>query len=73
MKTAIVKVEGMSCSHCEITVQDAIRKLPGIKKAKASKRKKQAVVNYDEGQVSLEQITAAVNATGYKAAISGEK
>ena len=69
MKKDTIKVEGMSCAHCEIAVQDAIRKLPGIKKAKADKRKKQAVVTYDENQVTLEQITAAVNATGYEAAI----
>ncbi len=65
MKTDIIKVEGMSCGHCEIAVQDAIRKLPGVKKAKANKRKKEASVEYDETLVTLEQIIEAVNATGY--------
>lgn len=67
MKKETIKVEGMSCGHCEIAVQDAIRKLPGINKAKANKRKKQAVIDYDESQVSLEQIVSAVNAIGYDA------
>ena len=62
MKTSIIKVEGMVCAHCEIAVQKAIRKLPGIKKAKASKRKKQAAIEYDEGLVDLEKIVEAVNA-----------
>lgn len=70
VKTDVIRVEGMSCGHCELAVQDAIRKLPGIKKAKASKRKKQAVVDYDEAAVSLAQILDAVNASGYDA--SGE-
>jgi len=67
MKKETIKVEGMSCGHCEIAVQDAIRKLPGINKAKANKRKKQVVIDYDESQVSLEQIVSAVNAIGYEA------
>lgn len=35
-----ISVGGMACGHCEIAVQDAVRRLPGIKKVKASKRKK---------------------------------
>lgn len=68
MNTATITVRGMSCGHCEIAVQDAIRKLPGVKKAKASKRKKQAAVEYNEAEVSLGQIVDAVNAIGYEAA-----
>ena len=65
MTTATIGVDGMFCGHCEIAVQDAIRKLPGVKKAKASKRKKQAVVEYDESQVDRAQIETAIEQTGY--------
>lgn len=65
MKTDTIRVEGMACGHCEATVQDAVRKQPGVVKVKASKRKKQAVVEYDENLVSLEQIIAAIEQTGY--------
>ena len=67
MKTYVFKVEGMACGHCEVAVQEAVRKLPGIKKVKAVKRKKEATVEYDEAEVNLDQIIAAVNATGYQA------
>lgn len=67
MRTETVRVEGMHCGHCEIAVQDAIRKLPGVKKAKASKRKKQAVIEYDESLVTLAQIVEAVGSIGYEA------
>ena len=65
MNTDIITVEGMACGHCEIAVQDAVRKLPGIKKVKASRRKKQAVVEYDASQVNIAQIRKAIAATGY--------
>jgi len=38
MEKIVLHVEGMACGHCEIAVQDAVRKLPGIKKVKATKR-----------------------------------
>ena len=66
MKTDAIYVEGMACGHCEIAVQDAIRALPGIKKAKASKRKGQASVTYDETQVTLDRIIEAIGASGYR-------
>jgi copper chaperone CopZ len=57
----------MSCGHCEIAVQDAVRKLPGIRKVKASRRKKSAVVEFDETAVAESGIRAAIAATGYDA------
>lgn len=66
MEKTIFHVEGMVCGHCEIAVQDAVRKLPGIKKVKANKRKKEASVEYDPSQVSIEQIKQAINNTGYR-------
>lgn len=65
MNTITLNIDGMACGHCEIAVQDAIRKLPGIKKAKAELRKKKAVVEFDSALVSEEQIVQAVNETGY--------
>jgi copper chaperone CopZ len=61
-----LSVEGMACGHCEIAIQDAVRKLPGIKKVKASKRKKEVVTKYDGALVNAEQIIDAVDGTGYK-------
>jgi copper chaperone CopZ len=68
MEKIVLRVEGMSCGHCEIAVQDAVRRLPGIKKAKASRRRKEAAVDYDAALVTPEQIAKAINDTGYTAA-----
>ncbi|MDR0446345.1 MAG: copper ion binding protein [Oscillospiraceae bacterium] len=66
MEKIILTVEGMSCGHCEIAVQDAVRQLPGIKKVKARRRRKEAMVEYDPAAVSTEQIAKAINDTGYQ-------
>lgn len=67
MTKETINVEGMSCGHCEIAVQDAVHKLPGIKKVKASKGKKVATVEYDETQLTRDQIVQAIAQTGYTA------
>lgn len=68
MEKTVLSVTGMTCGHCEIAIQDAVRKLPGIKKVKASKRKKEVAVDYNPALTSLEQIKEAVGATGYEVA-----
>lgn len=68
MEKTVLSVLGMTCGHCEIAIQDAVRKLPGIKKVKASKRKKEVAVDYNPALTSLEQIKEAVGATGYEVA-----
>ncbi|MDR3287825.1 MAG: heavy-metal-associated domain-containing protein [Peptococcaceae bacterium] len=65
MEKLVLQVEGMSCGHCEIAIQDAVRKLPGIKKVKASKRRKEVVADYDPSLLTPEQIRSAVGSTGY--------
>jgi len=65
MEKTKLRVEGMTCGHCEIAVQDAVRKLPGIKNVKADKGKKEASVEYDASLVTPDQIISAINETGY--------
>jgi copper chaperone len=65
MTETILKIDGMSCGHCEIAIQDAIRKLPGIKKVRASRRKAAAKVQYDAALVSTGQLANAVTEAGY--------
>jgi copper chaperone CopZ len=62
-----IPVKGMSCFTCEIAVQSAVKKLPGINQIKASAKEGRAIVFYDSAKISLDQIINAINQTGYKA------
>lgn len=57
-------VEGMSCGHCEQTVEEAIETLAGVQGAEADKDAEQVSV---DGDVSTEQLVAAVTDAGYDA------
>ena len=60
-------VEGMSCGHCKAAVEGELGKLPGVT-SKADVEKGTVDVRYDEGQVSEEQLRAAIREAGYTVA-----
>ena len=57
-------VEGMSCGHCEQTVEEAIKALTGVKGAEADRDAGQVSV---DGDVNTEQLIATVEDAGYEA------
>ncbi|MCL1831241.1 MAG: cation transporter [Oscillospiraceae bacterium] len=67
MEKQIIAVEGMSCPHCEMAVQQALMNLDGVKKVKASWKKKQVTVKMDLELVSIDKIKETINETGFQA------
>ena len=57
-------VEGMSCEHCEQTVQEALEGVPGVQDAEADRESAQATVN---GDADVNALVAAVEDAGYDA------
>jgi len=68
MEKITLRVEGMSCGHCEAAVQNALRKLPGVGQATASHKKKEAVVEFDPALVSGARLAEAITEAGYSVA-----
>jgi copper chaperone CopZ len=61
------KIEGMTCTGCEHHVKSEINKLKGITEAIVSYEKGNAIVSFDNKQVTVNDIIKAINSTGYKA------
>jgi copper chaperone CopZ len=66
-KTVRMPVEGMSCVVCAASVKKALQSIEGVQEAEINLERREARVRYVEGQVSPEQLMAAVNQLGYKA------
>ncbi|RMF90970.1 MAG: copper chaperone [Nitrospinota bacterium] len=62
----ILTVEGMSCDHCRMTVEQGLQELPGVAQVKVSLSTKQAEVTFNPKKVSLEQLKEKVQALGYQ-------
>lgn len=63
-KRVVLKIRGMTCGKCPVKIEKALDKIEGIKKARVSYRKHHAVVIYDEGRVTVEEIAKAVAVAG---------
>lgn len=57
-------VEGMSCEHCEQTVEEALEGVSGVTDADADREREEATVDGDADEASL---VAAVEDAGYSA------
>jgi copper chaperone len=68
METTTIKVDGMSCGGCVKSVTGVLTALDGVAKAEVSLEHKQAVVEFDAGKVSRDQLKAVIEDAGFDAA-----
>ena len=66
MTQETIKVEGMSCMHCQLKVKKAVEAVEGVQRADVNLQTKQVVVDYEEGKVNLEKVKAAIKESGYE-------
>ena len=62
-----VVLEGMHCAACALTIEDALRAVPGVQQADVSAATRRARVVWHPGQVRPSQWMQAVQRAGYKA------
>ena len=60
-----MKLDGMECPNCAMILGRIADKLAGVTRAEASYHKAQMVVEFNETQISAEQIRAEVQRLGY--------
>lgn len=64
-QTATIKVYGMSCQMCANGVAASLKRLKGVESAQVSVKKAQAVVVYDDHQVTLAEIKKQIDKSGF--------
>lgn len=64
-KKKVLNVEGMSCSHCERAVKNALGELDGVKNTEVDLAGKKVTVEYEETLVSEESLVEAIEEAGY--------
>ena len=66
MQSIRLKVEGMSCGHCEKRVTTALLRLDGVKEAKASAKDAEVSVTFDTDKSDEAKIREAIDQAGYQ-------
>jgi copper chaperone len=65
MQKTILKVEGMSCNHCVTSIQNAIGSIHGVAKVDVDLTGKTVSLEYENEEVTLEEIIEAIDDRGY--------
>ncbi len=66
-QTVALKVDGLTCPSCAYRLKTALEKVPGVKRAKVSWEKGEAVVEYQPGAVTVAQLIEAAKSEGFVA------
>ncbi|MGZ8972591.1 urease accessory protein UreH domain-containing protein [Methylomagnum sp.] len=65
MRTRKLSIGDMHCEGCETVIEQAVGRLPGVRKAKANYQAGTLQVNFDLSRTDLAQIAATVKNEGY--------
>ena len=65
-ETTQLKVSGMGCQHCVMSIKKSIGSLPGVKNIEVDLKAGQVTVTHAAGQPSREAIEEAIRDAGYE-------
>lgn len=61
----VYHVEGMTCDHCEMSIQKGVNELEGIAEVEANHQDSTTRIVYNPSKTNPEKITAAIEKRGY--------
>jgi copper chaperone len=60
-----LNVQGMSCGHCKMSVEGALKKLDGVSAAEVNLDNAKVEVTFDESKVTVDAMKEAIEEQGY--------
>ena len=66
MATLSLSIDGMTCVHCTKRVQVALRRVPGVSKARINLMEKLAMIDYDPEIASPRDLIGAIREEGFE-------
>lgn len=68
-----VSIKGMNCVSCTSIIERELRKLDGIRSISVNFADESATIEYNEHEVSIDEIQTKINTLGYQAIVITEK
>ena len=66
MTARTISVPGISCEHCQTSIEQAVGDLAGVEAVAVDIAARTVDLNYDESAVGLDQIIEAIEDVGYE-------
>jgi len=71
MASAKLHVTGMTCSHCQAKVEQALKGIAGVYSAIVDLQDGEAEIDFNDDSITTQQLVAAVIEAGYGAKLAG--
>lgn len=68
-KTAIIKIDGMTCPLCTTAIKKSLKRTKGVIKAKVRLNTQKATVKFDDKIATKKELLNAIKNAGYKGRI----
>ena len=65
MTERVLEVPEVTCHHCVSAIEGAVGALDGVRSVKVDLDRKDVTVDYDEAELELDRIVAAIQEEGY--------
>jgi len=65
VSTEEIKVMGMTCEHCKVSIETAVINLPGVISAMVDLAAKTLTITFDHNKSTLAQIKTEIEAIGF--------
>jgi len=62
----VLKISGMTCMHCKMKVEKALKTLDGIEEVSVNLEAGSAEVSFDPGKIAADDLRAVVTGAGYE-------
>lgn len=62
---AVIKISGMTCASCVLTIEKSLGKVDGVKNVNVNFASEKALVEFDPQKTSLKELEQAIEKTGY--------
>lgn len=68
METAVLKINGMTCTGCVNSVRNILQEIPGVSNVDVSLEQAQAVIQYNAATTNVNQFKDAIKDAGFEVA-----
>ena len=72
-KKTVLKIDGMTCASCAMTIERALKKHPGVEQTNVNFASEKAYVAYDPKLTNKRELIETVRATGYDVYLKKKK
>lgn len=66
MKDILINVDGMTCNHCKIAVENELKAITGVLEVEANLINKSVKISLEDENISLEALYNAIKEAGYQ-------